>query len=261
MLSPTPTVTGFLALTLIAGVAYLTAVPLNHDVGWYLFLSERVVDGADLYTDIFDINAPFVTYFVVPAVWVSRAIGTPLVPTFYLYVTTLLAGGLTLSWALLLQLKDAYPALRPERMFLALAFVSFVLPLPIFGQREHLLFVFVTPYLLAAAIRAERRPIATSVALCAGIAAGAAMLLKPYYPAVWMAVEVYLFFTARSGGNWRRAETLGVVTVGVIGTGLAFAFERDYVQVVAVALDTYQGYDISTAERAEHIDRAPGGVR
>ena len=48
---------------------------LSHDVAWFLFGSERMVDGASLYRDVIDVNPPLVFYLGVPAAWLQHALG------------------------------------------------------------------------------------------------------------------------------------------------------------------------------------------
>ena len=70
---------------------------MNLDVAWLLYAARRVMDGAKLYVDIYEINPPLAVYFDFPAVGIARLVGWPEIPVFYGYVLILVGVSLWLS--------------------------------------------------------------------------------------------------------------------------------------------------------------------
>lgn len=70
---------------------------MNLDVAWLLYAAGRVMDGAKLYVDIYEINPPLAIYFDFPPVGIARLFGWPEIPVFYGYVLALVGLSLLLS--------------------------------------------------------------------------------------------------------------------------------------------------------------------
>ena len=56
--------------------------PLNGDVAWYLYVGNRILDGATLYRDVNDPNPPIVSWFHVPFCFLFRLFRIPPGPAF-----------------------------------------------------------------------------------------------------------------------------------------------------------------------------------
>src|SRR5262249_1902721 len=144
-----------------AGFA-LGAVPvflglLNHDVAWILHSAGRVLAGERLYVDLVEGNPPLIVWLHFAPIWLARAAGTSEILAVRILVLLVIAGSLMLTGRTLRRIAPDRPAGR----LLVLGVAFFVL-LPMagydFGQREHLLFVMVLPYLFMASGRAMGLP-------------------------------------------------------------------------------------------------------
>ena len=57
-------------LVLIGRLALFT--PINHDIGWYVFSARQWLDGAELYTDVMEVNPPAIYFITAPVIWLRR---------------------------------------------------------------------------------------------------------------------------------------------------------------------------------------------
>ena len=118
--------------------------------------ARRMLAGERLYTDLIDLNPPFVFWLSEPAILISR-LGVDPADVLRVMVLLILGAMLVLAWPLT---RDA-PALRAGFVLFA-----FAIPLGHFAEREHLIFGLMVPALCAlwlAARRAGRRPTESGV--------------------------------------------------------------------------------------------------
>ncbi len=227
------------AVCLFAYVA-LFAVPINHDHAWLLYVAHRVLGGAVLYRDVIEVNPPLIVGFALAVEGAARALGLSDMVLFPVFVGLVAASAL-LATALLLRRLSLGDAGR--RLLVAFAaFLLFPFAGREFGQREHLMFALFLPYLVLAALRAERRDISPRAAVGIGIAAGLAVALKPYFLLVLLPVELYLLATS----GWRRAvrrpeclaaaAAIGLYLVGVL------VLTPAYLGIAKFAWATYAGF-------------------
>jgi hypothetical protein len=231
----------FLSIT----VCYLVRTPMNLDVAWLLYAARKVMDGAKLYVDIYEINLPLVVYFDFPAVGIARLVGWSEIPVFYGYVLILVGVSLWLSRNLIdLIFENSGPVGR-TCIFLTLFFLLTVWPLGVFGQREHLVFILTIAYIWAAIARAQGQQVTRYRALLIGCLAGLGFSFKPYFVVVWLTVEGYLALFCRIPGNWRRPENSAIVTVMAFYLFFCCIWELDYLTLVPLIRKVYFAYDQS----------------
>src|SRR6202163_434974 len=63
------------ALIIAAAIAVRHFVGANSDVSWEITLSEKILDGQRLYTDLIELNPPASTFLYLPAVALAQAFG------------------------------------------------------------------------------------------------------------------------------------------------------------------------------------------
>ena len=161
----------------LAGVVGEFRSPVNGDVAYMLHAARRMLGGERLYVDLLDLNPPFMFWLSQPAALLAEGAGS--VTAFRVMVIGLAGAMLALAWPLTRQA----PALRAGYVLIA-----FVLPLGHFGEREHVMFCLIAPYVALALLRAEGGKAGRALAIAAGVAAGVAMALKP--PAVLLALAI-----------------------------------------------------------------------
>ncbi|WP_247301336.1 MULTISPECIES: hypothetical protein [unclassified Bradyrhizobium] len=169
------------AAILLAALVIQIPLVLNADLGWLLTANEKILDGRKLGIDLFESNPPLSVYMYMPAVMLARVTGVA--PEFV--VTVLVIAEIA---AALLMMDRAAAAARlgaRERNISAWSFALLlaILPGAIFGQREHIAVIALTPFVAVTALR-WRGLDPGWVAIVAGAGAGLAMSIKPFFALV-----------------------------------------------------------------------------
>jgi hypothetical protein len=229
--------------------------PVNHDLGWLLVGTRRMLDGAQLYVDGFiDVNPPMILAVLSPVSIVTRATGLAELEVVRCYV--LLLCGLLL-WFCATLARDLFDSIEQTSARYLMAGLVFVLGISpaltgdepmAFGQREHFVVLFLLPYLMLIAIRLRSREPRRWAAIVGGVLACVALGMKPQYLPTLVAIECWLLFQRRSLRVLLRPELWGIAFVGAGYLISLFAFVPAYLSfVVPLALDTYWAYQVPTA--------------
>jgi hypothetical protein len=205
------------ALVLLTVVAQLSSLG-TPDMGLFLYLAGRVLDGARLYRDIIESNPPAIIALNLPVVLAARALG---VSEFAVYR---LASAAALVAVLLLcrHLLRAYVAPDHPRfrrvLLLTLVFLLFPLAGEDFGQREHFVLAAFVPYLLLVAARARGAVAPRGLGGGVGLLAGAGLALKPQYGLLLGGVELWRLLQRSD-----RRRILTPEAVAALGSLVAYA--------------------------------------
>ncbi len=226
----------------LAVAAELTR-PVNPDIALFLYDAGRVLDGAQLYRDVVEINPPLIVVLNMPVVLLARSTH---LSEFLLYRLATLA---VLAGLLLCAARLAHRYLFPDQrgraryLVLLLCFAFFALARIDFGQREHFVLALLMPYvLLVAAERSGRRPLSLESGAI-GILAGVAVALKPHFVLVWLVLEGFRRLRGPAAERWRLtpelAGTVGFVATYVLAVRL---LTPDYFVVLALLGPAYGVY-------------------
>jgi hypothetical protein len=232
---------GSLVLTAVLAVTLRLqhSALINHDTAWYLYSAGEFLDGGRLYVDMFfDVNPPLGLWLTLPASLLSRWTGIPATETFVCYLTILICGSLALTRRILLSTPTLTPMFRRGLLFAALIALT-LCAIPIFGQREHFLMVFVVPYLTLAACRATGGSCARTPAVIIGVLAGLGFALKPHFFLVPAGVELYLLGSAGIRGAARTENCWAVATVALYGVTVLVLTPEYVDRVVPYGLAVY----------------------
>jgi hypothetical protein len=184
-------------------------------VGWYLYAGGRLLDGAALYSDIFEVNPPLALWMCAAIVALAREIAvdpTLLFKTIFLLLT---GASLAASARLLAAATDVTTATRDLLLILIAALMLF-LPAAEFGQRDHAAIIVVTPWLLLRWNRLLDRRVPWMLAAAVGVAAAVGMWLKPHFVFVLISIEITMLFAARDARAILRVETLIPIAFGIV---------------------------------------------
>jgi hypothetical protein len=224
-------------------IFYLGQLPMNLDVAWWWHISQRMADGARLYVDILEVNPPLAAYINLPAIWLARWTGLSGDLVLYGYYLSLSAGTLLICRSLLCRIFAASRPLVTRTLFFSLVFLFLILPLNLFGQREHLAVNLIMPYLLAAAARSLGRPVPPGLALAVGLLAGIGFSFKPFFLLVWVVIELYLGAVVRLPASWKRREVLAAAAImGLYGLGVILG-QPHYLAVFSIVGRVYWAYN------------------
>ena len=222
-----------------AAMAMRHVVAANTDVSWLLIAGERWLDGQRLYSDIVETNPPMAVLIYVPGILIARALGIAA----EIVVDGLIFVAIAVSLAITARILKNSSALAPgQRWPLALLaiMVLTILPVQVFGQREHIAVIELFPALGVLALRIRREtPPAWAIAM-AGLGLGLALSFKPHFV---IPVLCCLGVAALHLKSWRiifAAEHFIAAAV-IAGYGVCiFAFFPEYFTVMAPLLrDVY----------------------
>jgi hypothetical protein len=235
-----------LLLAMVAGIlALIWNSPANHDTSWLLYATGEWLHGARLYSDIIELNPPFVFILHAPGVGLARLFGISPAQGFYLTVMTSLF--ISVAWCRRLLLdRITHPA---ADMFLVAGCVSaLVFPfLTGFGQREHLMAIFVLPYVIAH-LTSEVPDTGRGAILRAAFAT-LGILIKPYF------VVIPLFLTlGRIAATRRCSSALSHANLTFLAAGLG------YVGATALLLPEYLSVIVPTGEAVYGAYRMPTDI-
>ena len=101
-------------------------------------------------------------------------------------------------------------------VFYTLLLVTFYLPMYAFLQREYLLFIFIMPYLLLAALRIENKSIHPLASFFIGLFAGLGFAIKPFFLVTLVLVELCVMIKTRNFFSWLRIEPFVIASVLVV---------------------------------------------
>lgn len=208
---------GFVAILLVVGATIQATVYINHDVGWVLHSASWLLEGKQFGKDIVASNPPLIWWFSIPPAALAE-LGLSGPTAFRLYGFALVVLAFALSRLALRAYRDEGFKLAAAAILVSFAFAVLVRPGRDFGQREYFSIVLGMPYLLLAAGAVRGHSFARGLAYAAGVLAGIAFSLKPYFLLVPFGVEVYRFAvsTPRSVRIVFRPETT-VMTLAIIG--------------------------------------------
>ncbi len=220
----------------------------NADVSWQITLSEKILDGHRLYTDLIEVNPPASTFLYLPAValahllrWAPETV-----------IDTLVFFAALASLAVVSHIAGRYRLLDGLDGQSVAAFaltVMVILPAQTFGQREHIALIAVLPMLATLAARAQgARPLLWHC-LVAGVGAGITVCIKPYFaPAIVLAAAA----AALQARSWRLLFVLenwiAAAMVAAYGIGVVVFFRAFITDVMPLLADLYIPVRLPLAE-------------
>jgi len=154
------------AVLFAAAMAMRHVVAANTDVSWLLIAGERWLDGQRLYSDIVETNPPMAVLIYVPGILIARALGMPA----EIVLDGLMFAAIAASLAITARILGNSAALAPgQRWPLALlaVMVLTILPVQVFGQREHIAIIALLPALGVLALRIKQCIFATGAVVAA----------------------------------------------------------------------------------------------
>ncbi len=235
-------IAGLCVAVLLAAIPWQMRWGIIPDTSWTITMCERLLAGARLYVDLFEVNPPFTPWMFMPAVALAHAVNLPpeVVMHAYAYAICLLGLGFAVFIARRAGLAEngALAPLLP--LFLGLLVI---LPGSAFGEREHLGTALLLPLLVLMVWRAT--PAAGPapgllVAALAGLCASVMVLVKPYYAVVVLAPALYVAWRRRSIWSLFAIEYW---VIGLVCVAYLVAVMRFYPQfldvVYPILADTY----------------------
>ena len=225
---------------LLVGNIVQAMVFINHDVGWVLYSSGRLLDGGTFGRDIIAANPPLIW-------WVSS------IPNAFASimgidaVTAYRFGVFLLSLVVLIDLYKTASGQVSDLTLAGLlvifaAFISFGVNRD-FGQREHLTVLLCIPYLTRAARLAETGVLPIRASWLASIGVGIGVAFKPHFFLLPLFVELFVAFRLRRAKQFLRADVLISGATIVVYVLAVLIFARPYLtEVIPSISEVYWGF-------------------
>lgn len=219
----------WIALILIAICAPIFfSIQITHDAAWQMWIGRQLLHGADLYTDIIEINPPLWFWMAEPLAAISRALGAYSLHTLIAFFMIFISA----SVLLIDRLMHDWP--ERQRLLLLIAFVIVALPPGNFGQREHFTLIATVPYVLLIGRRASGAGTSVGLAIIVGCFAAAGLALKPQFALVPVVLELWL------RRSIVRPETITLAVLALVYGACVILFEPDYfTEIVPLAQRAY----------------------
>src|SRR5579859_4127186 len=174
-------------LLIIFYVPWLFLNPINGDTGFYARAGGLMLNGARLYRDIVDPNAPPVYLFSIVCVSLGRMVGLAPEPAFLLTFILIIVFVIYRTGRILSRLFPDQPYVPPF-LTVMVTYCLFPYVKDMFGEREHILTCMILPWLFASASDSEVR--SRSGQIVDGIMAGIGISMKPYFIAVYCMMQL-----------------------------------------------------------------------
>ncbi len=220
----------------------------NCDIGWLIYAAKAASNGKSLYKDLFEINPPLIFTLHYLSNFIADVTGSDYLLTFnaFILVLMLLVFALTLKLISPLLKNDAQKIILVSGLFI----YTILLPLnrAIFGEREHLFVMFVTPYILSVYLQIKyRRKEKFSWFIYAIAIFG--FVLKPFYLIFFLASEAVLFLNKRKILKNRKILYPTFFAAIVLYIAGVYVFTPSYFhEILPMGLKTYYGHRFSDNE-------------
>ncbi|HEY9869963.1 MAG TPA: hypothetical protein V6D08_12420 [Candidatus Obscuribacterales bacterium] len=243
--------TPYLVLTAAAFFALLVCLiarplELAPDVAMYLQCGQLILEGEVPYVDFVDTNLPIILYLNVIPAFVSAVTRLPAIAVLKVIVWMLVVISAMLTASILAKRT----ANRDYQFFGPLLFAFACANLMLtedFGQREHIFVVCVLPLFFVRWLRYQGQEVNATQALIAGAFAAIGLWLKPYFPLLWLCLEIYFVLATRQLRQLTRPEVVSALSLAVIfllafslGNPVGFsAYKERWLPIVVAGYSAY----------------------
>ncbi|MCD6039172.1 MAG: hypothetical protein K0S27_572 [Gammaproteobacteria bacterium] len=235
----------FTALLILLAYFIQTQTFFSPDVGYLLHAANQLLAGGKYGPDIFETNPPMILYLYFPACLLAKCVALSVMTAVRIYIIGLVIVSLSVCFFLLKRLIKSEDNMLRYALFYTLIFCLLFLPSFIFAQREHILIIFMLPYLLSAALALENKSVPSILAALIGVMAGLGFSLKPFFLVTPCLIELYFIVKRRRLFAWVRIESGIMISVLVIYFISIFWTQPGYIKIILPFVFRY--YFIGTA--------------
>ncbi len=210
---------------LVISLWMTTQTYINWDVSWLLEATRRLLSGGSYSQNFIETNPPLILFLYAIPVLLTSWMGN-LVSNFLIFIYAISLLSLGLSYFLLKRIMTNDVSIR-ILFFWGLVFCELVLPSYEFGQREHLTFLLIMPYLLLiSSINALHFP--WYLRFTAGLMAGIGFSIKPHF-----LIPLILIL------SWKLCKNRNLLSCLVIENGCLFGVMFCYLMACFIITPDY----------------------
>jgi hypothetical protein len=199
---------------------------VDSDVAWQLWIAHHIHAGANLYTDIVEVNPPLWFWMALPIDRVATLL--------HLRAESVLIvslGAVTALAATATNLLTGHIPAQRRTLFLAYAALTLMaMPWMHVGQREQIILIGTLPYAALLAARRKATAVQPSLASAIGVGFALGVGLKHYFIVVPALLELWLISGTRRGWRPVRPETAAIVGVGLAYAAAVLLLEPDFIR-------------------------------
>ena len=209
-----------LTLAIVSAAVWQQAtLGLNTDVSWLMIVGERILGGARLYVDIFEVNPPASVWLYLPQMALVQVTGLHAEAVVAASVFLMTGLALLLSAAILLK-TGTVSAARALRLLPVVTAILLFVPGAGFAQREQWAVLFLMPWLALMVARQRRTHVPWPLVLAAGVGAGITMAIKPPFA---LAVGLPFLWSAWRQRHWPALFRLEALAAGSVAAAYVLA--------------------------------------
>jgi hypothetical protein len=214
---------------------------LNHDTSWYLISTRWWLHGVPLYQEISELNPPLAFYLTMPPVFFADVLALDATLAMQIYV--IIIAVIVLLWARMILISSGeYSAAEVACLTLTASAALLILPLENFAEREHLMVLFVWPY-IAMSLTTPQKHIPKQ-AVFVGLFAALGLALKPYFLAIPLFITITQIARTKSIRPLFSTQNLTILGFCIIYVLAARVLHPAYFsKTIPQALLTYGAYN------------------
>ena len=213
------------ALVILTALTFLLTILyspyLDYDVANYLTIGQMIEQGDVPFVNIIDTNPPTIMYISFIPAWVASTTGISLLASallfFYLLV---IASGLFFIACLKVDQPDIGIPHAGFWLMVWILMSIWIYKLDQFGQREHVIFLFLASFIVLRKARYEGKSVPSRAAVLSGFLVFLVVTMKPHYIIPLWLVESYYLIVSK---KLMRALFAPEVYSGLISGGLYIA--------------------------------------
>jgi hypothetical protein len=232
------------ALLLPAAAAFVAVlvqsllVPVDCDVSWLITVNEKMLSGLIPYVDMVDPNPPASIWLYTPEIWIAHLL--------HLHPEAVIVGAFAaaalLSCAAVARMSAQLAAPPdPTVLIVAVSFVSLILPVGNFAQREHAALLLAIPALAGLSVLAEGRRLSLPARLAVGVAAGLVITIKPHFALAIAPAAAFAWARSRALRPLIAPALAAACTVALYGAALVL-FTPQYLQLLPMFTAVYLSF-------------------
>ncbi|WP_072679795.1 hypothetical protein [Arcobacter sp. LA11] len=217
---------------------YFQFNPLNVDSTWMLYGANQILSGATLYSDLPALNPPLIyIYAIIPTIF-SKITFLTKESLFVIFVILLIFISLYLSYKVL---SSYYKKESSKiRCYLYLLFIILTVTISTdFGQREHLLMIFILPYILSMLYR-NKINLSNKTLIIIALFSVFGFNIKPHFFLIFIGIELIYLIEQKNLKSIIRIDFFIIFLSGFIYLLFIFIFFNEYISIaIPLALEIY----------------------